>query len=198
MLAAQSTTNPAVARLHRWPSAVAQSLTGTLGFIAERAADEVGVSTGAGVTLLTTTGRRITSVGTDGVAERLNALHDLYPVNPGAAAWLNSPTVCTTADVRRWPGWLREATDMGACSVLSAPLSTPQRLLGTLMVYAGASDAYRRSDEDMLARYARDAGILIDETQAAQLAVLPRDTDQTLIATSRAAARRPSRRSPPR
>ncbi|OBF92498.1 hypothetical protein A5790_13490 [Mycobacterium sp. 852002-51152_SCH6134967] len=58
--------------------------------------------------------------------------------------------------------------EVGANSVLFAPLRTPQRLIGTLMVYSREIDAYRRSDADMLDRYACDAAILIDESQSAQ------------------------------
>lgn len=68
----------------------------------------------------------------------------------------------------RWPHWVDQAADIGANSALFAPLQTPQRLLGTLMVYSHEVDAYRRSDADMLDRYASDAAILIDETQSAQ------------------------------
>ncbi|MCV7279948.1 GAF domain-containing protein [Mycolicibacterium flavescens] len=162
MITSQMTSNPAVARLHHWPAPASMTLTGTLRFIAERAAEEVGVSSGAGVTLLTTGGRRITSVATDAVAEQLSALHDGYHGNPGSTAWLRGSAAL------RWSDWYRRATELGAPSVLVAPLRTPQRVLGVLMVYSCRPDAYRRSDEDMLDHYAGDAAILIDETQSAR------------------------------
>lgn len=170
LVTSQLTSSPAVARLHQWPTTVETSLTGTLRFIADRAAGEVGVSTGAGVTLLTTTGRRITSVATDPAADRLNALFDRYEESPGATAWLRQMVVRATGspEADRWPKWIGQAAEAGANSVLFAPLRTPQRLLGTLMVYSREVDAYRRSDADMLDRYACDAAILIDETQSAK------------------------------
>ena len=164
----QTFTSPAVARLHRWPAALAQTLTGTLQFIADRAAEEVGVSRGAGITLLTTAGRRITSAATDPVAERLNALPERYPQNPATAAWSTRCTVNAADGAGTWPDWIQQAAALGAGSMLVAPLCTAQRLLGTLMVYSDGPGAYRRSDELMLDSYARDAAILIDETQAAR------------------------------
>ena len=170
MATPQTFTSPAVARLHRWPAAMAQTLTGTLDFIAHRAAEEVGISAGAGITLLTTAGRRITSSATDSLAEQLNALHDRHPQNPCIAAWSTRSTVHATRgdDALRWPGWVDQAAGLGAHSVLIAPLCTAQRLLGTLLVYSREPGAYRRSDELMLDSYARDAAILIDETQSAR------------------------------
>ncbi|SEH89014.1 GAF domain-containing protein [Mycolicibacterium rutilum] len=164
------TSNPAVARLHQWPVPVSMTLTGTLRFVADRAAEEVGVSAGACVNLLTTRGRRITSVATDPVAERLSALHDRFDDNPGAAAWARGAAVAVTGSNHQqpWSAWRRQAIELGAPSVLFAALCTPQRVLGTLMVYSPRPDAYRRSDEEMLDGYARDAAILIDETQSAR------------------------------
>lgn len=169
LVTSQLTSSPAVARLHQWPTTVAKSLTGTLLFIADRAAKEVGVSAGAGVTLLTTSGRRITSVATDPAADRLNALFDRDHENPGTTACFMQTAVQATGspEAERWPEWIGQAAEVGANSVMFAPLRTPQRLLGTLMVYSREIDAYRRSDADMLDRYACDAAILIDETQSA-------------------------------
>ena len=170
MVRAQTFTSPAVARLHRWPAAMAQTLTGTLEFVADRAAEEVGISAGAGITLLTTGGRRITSSATDPLAEQLNALHDRHPEGPCSTAWLTRATVHATeaGNAQRWRDWVQHAAALGARSVLVAPLCTAQRLLGTLMVYSREAGAYRRSDELMLDDYARDAAILIDETQSAR------------------------------
>lgn len=170
MVTSQLTANPAVARLHRWPATVARTLTGTLRFIADRAAEEVGVSTGGGVTLLTTTGRRITSVATDPIADQLNGLFDRHHENPAATAWFGCTVVGAigSPEAAEWPAWVEQAAEIGARSVLFAPLRTSERLLGTLMVYSQDAEAYRRSDADMLDRYATDAAILIDETQSAQ------------------------------
>ncbi|OBB41521.1 GAF domain-containing protein [Mycobacterium sp. 852002-51961_SCH5331710] len=170
MVTSQLTANPAVARLHRWPATVARTLTGTLRFIADRAAEEVGVSMGGGVTLLTTTGRRITSVATDPIADQLNGLFDRHHENPAATAWFGCTVVGAigSPEAAEWPAWVEQAAEIGARSVLFAPLRTSERLLGTLMVYSQDAEAYRRSDADMLDRYATDAAILIDETQSAQ------------------------------
>jgi GAF domain-containing protein len=145
------------------------NLTGALHFIVERAAADIGTSRGAGLSLLTGGGRRITSAATDPMAERLNALHDRCFENPCVAAWAGRTTVRVDAqhDDPSWTAWLVAARDVGATSVLVAPLSTTKRLLGTLMVFSPEPDAYTDSDERMLAGYANDAAILIDEIQSA-------------------------------
>jgi GAF domain-containing protein len=138
---------------------VAHTLPGALKFITQRAAEDVGRSCGAGLNLLTGSGRRISSVATDPIAERLNALHDLHVDNPCATAWSDRRLVRLDAF---------EIGDQTVESMLVAALSTETRLLGTLLVYSRAPAAYSASDEKVLACLADDAAILINEVQLAQ------------------------------
>lgn len=148
------------------PSAAAHSipcfthtLPGALELITQRAAEDVGASCGAGLNLLTGSGRRITSVATDPVAEQLNALHDQRFENPCATAWSDRGLVRLEAV---------EIGDQTVGSMLVAALATETRLLGTLLVYSDVPAAYSASDETMLARSADDAAILINKVQLAQ------------------------------
>jgi GAF domain-containing protein len=124
---------------------------------------------GCGLSLLTTDGRRITSAGTDPVAERLNALHDAYPENPCTTAWLHRTTVMADRPIAasRWPACMELAIGLGVESLLAAAIATPNRLLGTVWVYSTRRGAFRRNDGEVLARWARAAGVIIDQTQTA-------------------------------
>jgi GAF domain-containing protein len=161
------TPGPALPRRHLEPAV--HGVTGALAFIVDRAAASVGGSCGAGLSLLTGCGRRITSVATDSPAERLNALHDQSFENPCATAWLERRTVASDvgADLTPWVGWVGRST---VGSLLVAPLCTTHRLLGTLLVYARDRAAYTTRDTEALARCATDAAILIDEMQTARSA----------------------------
>ncbi|ANI40418.1 hypothetical protein MYVA_3280 [Mycolicibacterium vaccae 95051] len=57
--------------------------------------------------MLTTDGRRITSVATDVTGEHLDALHDRYRDNPCAEAWRHAAVVrAASSTPTRWPLWM--------------------------------------------------------------------------------------------
>lgn len=117
-------------------------------------------STGCGVSLLTVDGRRITSVATDLVSERLNALHDLHPDNPSARAWLHGTAVW--ADSPQREQWSAEAVGLGVRSVLATTFGTDNRRLGVMTVYSTDTDAFRSVDLGTLATFAADAASQIE------------------------------------
>jgi hypothetical protein len=62
---------------------------------------------GCGMSMLTTDGRRITSVATDVTGEHLDALHDRYRDNPCAEAWRHAAVVrAASSTPTRWPLWM--------------------------------------------------------------------------------------------
>ncbi|MGE2833360.1 GAF domain-containing protein [Mycobacterium sp. SMC-4] len=119
-------------------------------------------STGCGVNLLTVDGRRITSAATDPVAERLNALYDSYRENPCTTAWLNDQVVAADLSRSQPSLWATCALELGVRSIMATALRTPDRLLGTVLVYSTDSDAYRDDDQDVLLMFARTAALRID------------------------------------
>lgn len=142
-------------------------LTSTLRVLAHRCVSLIPGTTGCGITLLTTDGRRITSVSTDRVAERLSALGDVNPQNPCASAWMDDTVRRAHSSATRlgWAPWMATARGLGVGSVLAAPLRTPRRRLGSVFVYASRADTYRHSHGPLLAAYAAAAALDIERSQ---------------------------------
>jgi GAF domain-containing protein len=138
-------------------------ITTTLRGIAARCAAAMPTA-GCGVTLLTTDGRRITSVATDVVGERILGLHDRCRDNPGTSAWVGGNII--RLDATTVPGchdsWAEHARQLGVRSVLAAALSTTDRPLGTVMLYSSRDDAFGEDDERTLDSMALDAATLVD------------------------------------
>jgi hypothetical protein len=140
-------------------------ITATLRDVAARCAASVPAATGCGVTLLTTDARRITSVATDLVGERVLELHDRCRNNPGTSAWLrgNVIRVAAASGPQPYEPWVELAGRLGVRSVLAAALSTIDRQLGTVMLYSTEDDAFREVDATALGSFARDAAALVDD-----------------------------------
>jgi GAF domain-containing protein len=139
-------------------------ITTTLRGVAGRCAAAMPAATGCGVNLLTTDGRRITSVATDLLGERVLELHDRCQDNPATSAWLRGNVVRIGAapGPRRYDCWVELSGQLGVRSVLAAALSTPDRLLGTVLLYSVSDDAFCADDERTLSSLARDAAALVD------------------------------------
>jgi hypothetical protein len=142
-------------------------LTSTLQALAHRCALLIPGTAGCGITLLTNDGRRITSVATDRVAERLNAMHDVNPQNPCASAWIHNTVRRAHSSVTRlgWAPWMATAQGLGVRSVLAAPLCAPQRRLGWVFVYSTRADAYRHGHQRALTTFAAAAAVEVDRCQ---------------------------------
>ncbi|BBY29099.1 GAF domain-containing protein [Mycolicibacterium sediminis] len=122
---------------------------------------------GCGVILLTRGGRRITSVGTDALAEGLNALYDHFVENPCRSAWNGRTTIRAElpGDGTPVPEWMAAAGRLGARSILTAAMSTDDRLLGVVTLHSGRPGAFTAADEEALHAYARRAAAFIDDVQ---------------------------------
>ena len=117
-----------------------------------RCIDVVPGASGCGLSLLTTDGRRITSVATDRVAERLKALLDLHDENPCATAWLRGATLWTDMPAADggWDNWQADVRALGVKSVLTVSLADNTRQLGVLILYSTAGSALRPADATAL------------------------------------------------
>jgi GAF domain-containing protein len=137
-------------------------VTTTLHDVARQGLSIVPQSTGCGINLLASDGRRITSAGTDPVAERLNALYDHYRENPCTTAWFNNQVVTADLGCSQPSLWATRARELGVRSIMTTAMRTPDRLLGTVLVYSTERDAYRDGDEEMLLMFARTAALRVD------------------------------------
>ncbi|WP_163720672.1 GAF and ANTAR domain-containing protein [Mycolicibacterium psychrotolerans] len=149
-----------------------------LGTVTSLAADTIGDSTGAGVSLLDPAGTRISSGATDPLVKRLDDLQYRYDEGPCLTAWQESTVVRSDPeeDERRWPSWTRAAQALGLRSFLSAALITGERTLGAIKVYSTATDAYSDRDADLLRRFAIQAAIFVSNVQTMQAAGQMSDT----------------------
>jgi GAF domain-containing protein len=152
----------------------ASPLTATLRDIVGQCVADVATAAGCGLLLLTTDGRRITSVATDPLAERLNVLHDSHRENPFRAAWSGLTAVGAeqSTESSRWPSWMACARELGAQSVLTSALNTRERSLGVVMVYSTLPMAFDAEDHGTLETVARRAALVIDEAQNGRTSVL--------------------------
>lgn len=124
-------------------------------------------STGCALNLLTTDGRRITSVTTTRTGGELNALCDQMPDNPCTRAWQTTDVVLadTLAGPQRWSGWLARAHGLGVRTVLAATLRTHERRIGSVAVYSPMPNAFALSEVKVFADFASDAAHHIDACQ---------------------------------
>ncbi|WP_185976233.1 GAF domain-containing protein [Mycolicibacterium sp. 018/SC-01/001] len=127
-------------------------------------------TTGCGIALMATDGRRITSAGSDHVAEHLTALHDQHPHNPCASGWAHRCVRRTQSSVTRaeWADWMTHARQQGVRSVITAPLSVADRRLGTILLYSTTGDTFRHEHDEALSAFADAIAIGIDRCQSGQ------------------------------
>lgn len=155
-----------------------ETVTTALATMTSVAADTIGHSTGAGLSLLDSDGRRITSAATDPLAELLDDLQYQLDEGPCLTAWREGRFIRSEpdADEQRWPSWTRAARAEGMRSFMSAALLVGERSLGALKVYSTAADAYSDKDADLLRRFARQAAIFVGNVLTVQAAEQMSDT----------------------
>ena len=149
-----------------------QTVATALETITSLAIDTIAGSTGSGVSLLSTAGRRVTSAATDRLVEQLDDLQYGLDEGPCLTAWRDRSVVRAGAlDLeRRWPTWSGRAAELGIHSVLSAPMVVGERVMGAMKVYSTLADAYGPRDEDVLRRLGVQAAIFVGNVQTAQVA----------------------------
>lgn len=124
---------------------------------------------GAGVTLVDEHGRRSRAV-TDEVARRADALQ--YDLDEGPCLTAQHTRqlvrIDDTAADSRWPRWNQAAAELGVRSMLSVPLLVAEESTGAIKVYSDHPGTYDRHDENLLGLFARQAAILLSNTQTLQ------------------------------
>ncbi|AYA23418.1 ANTAR domain-containing protein [Rhodococcus rhodochrous] len=140
-----------------------QTVTTVLELITSLARDTLPGSVGSGITLVDEAGTRSTSAATGQVVQRLDVLQ--YELGEGPCLTAARDTAVVRVDDleqdRRWPQWSPQAVQVGMSSSLSVPLRYADRTLGALKVYSTHSHAYTSGSEEILARFADQAAILV-------------------------------------
>jgi GAF domain-containing protein len=143
-----------------------------LSTVTSLAADTIAGSTGSGVSLLDSNGRRITSAATDPLVKQLDDLQYQLDEGPCLTAWRDLTVLRSDGpdDEIRWPSWTQRAHALGMRSFLSAPLVNRGSALGAIKVYSTAVEAFDERDEDVLRRFADQAAIFVGNVQTARAA----------------------------
>ena len=123
-------------------------------------------TTGAGVTLMDARGARSVAAS-DALVEQADALQYELDTGPCLTSWRDRVTVriddLTTET--RWPQWCAAASGLGVRAMLSVPLVTEGVSTGAIKVYSTAPDVYDERDEHLLTLFAKQAAILLVNTQ---------------------------------
>jgi transcriptional regulator with GAF, ATPase, and Fis domain len=130
---------------------------------------------GAGVSLIDTRGRRISTASTDAIILQADQLQYELGQGPCLTAWAQEATM-TMEDSRtehRWPAWTRTIADLPLRSAISTPLATPDGAIGALKVYSPAPNGFGPTSARLLELLARPAALILANAQA-------RDTAQRL------------------
>jgi GAF domain-containing protein len=69
---------------------------------------------------------------------------------------------------RRWPAWTEAVMALGVRSVLSTPMVAGGTAIGAVKVYSYQRHAYDQDSQELLALFARQAAILLENAQSYQ------------------------------
>ncbi|WNG92863.1 GAF and ANTAR domain-containing protein [Mycobacterium sp. ITM-2016-00318] len=142
-----------------------------LSTVTSLASDTIAGSTGSGVSLLDSSGQRITSAATDRLVEQLDDLQYHLDEGPCLTAWRDLTVIRSSGSGdQRWPSWRPRAQEMGLRSFISAPLIHGEDALGAIKVYSTAVEAFDDRDEDLLRRFAAQAAIFVANVQTVRAA----------------------------
>ena len=123
-------------------------------------------SSGAGVTLVDSKGRRTTAAASDELTERADALQYELDEGPCLAAWASRSVVRVDemSTEGRWRRWCEAVAPLGLHSALSAPMLAGDGSLGAIKVY-GRQGAFDEHAERVLTLFAAQAGVLVANLQ---------------------------------
>ncbi len=139
--------------VHMLARAVKESLSGTAG---------------AGVSLLDSRGRRLSSGFTDTVVKQADAAQYEIGHGPCLTAWAAEETVIVDdiATDGRWPEWAAAVSKLPVRSLVSVPLLAGKTSIGALKMYGAAPGTYDRDSGRILSLFAGPAATLLSHIQA--------------------------------
>ena len=145
----------------------AETIDTTIELVTTLAAETIPNTSGAGVTLVDARGKR-SLAASDPLVERADALQYQFDSGPCLTAWRDQVTVRIddTGEETRWPQWTAAVAELDLRAMLSVPLVTSGTAIGAIKVYSGQPTAYNPRAEHVLELFARQAAILLSNTQA--------------------------------
>jgi GAF domain-containing protein len=150
----------------------AETINTTIELVTTLVTQTIPATSGAGVTLVDGRGKR-TTAASDPLVEQADELQYQFDSGPCLTAWRDQVSV-RVDDVdseTRWPQWTAAVAGLGVRSVLSAPLltqdvgTTQGTGIGAIKVYSAQPNVYDQRAEQLLELFARQAAILLANTQ---------------------------------
>lgn len=130
------------------------------------AVETIADTMGAGVTLIDSRGKR-TTAASDPLVERADEVQYRMDAGPCLTAWRDQVAI-NIADVhgeKRWPEWSSAVGMLGVRAMLSVPMAAGGLSVGAIKVYSATPAAYDGRAERVLTLFARQAAILLANTQ---------------------------------
>ena len=149
-----------------------ETVAHALQLITDAAVAAIPGTMGAGVSLMKSSGQRLTAASSGMIVSRADALQFELGEGPCLTAWATGQPVLVNdapAD-HRWPQWSAAVTSMGIGSVASSPLLTGTSAVGAVKVYARESDHFGDYAVGLLALFAQQASLFVVHAQAREAA----------------------------
>ncbi|MEV4603939.1 GAF and ANTAR domain-containing protein [Amycolatopsis sp. NPDC049253] len=149
-----------------------ETVQSLLKLITAAAREVVSSALGAGVTAAGVQGAPVTWAATGEEVERADRLQYELGAGPCLTAWRES-SVIDVGDLHdddRWPEWAASAARLGLRSVLSAPMVTGCRSVGSVKVYSERPHAFDERDRTLLTMFASQAAVLVTNVRSADAA----------------------------
>jgi GAF domain-containing protein len=131
------------------------------------AADSIFTASGAGLSLIAEDGTKSSMSSTHPLVAAADDRQYEFGEGPCLTSWADN-VVVRIDDLNldtRWPRWNRAARELHLRSVLSTPVYTGSRIAGAMKLYSDRPRAFDRAAENLLLRFAEQAGILVDNLQ---------------------------------
>ena len=144
-----------------------ETIGSTIELVTQLAAETIPATAGAGLTLVDSRGKRSVAASNP-LVQKADLLQYELDDGPCLTAWRDQTTVLIddmTAETR-WPGWCAAAAELGQRSMLSVPLVAGGTAIGAIKVYSHQRHAYDARAERVLSLFARQAAILLANTQS--------------------------------
>jgi GAF domain-containing protein len=141
----------------------AQTVQDMLYMLSTITADAIPGAAGAGISLISEGGLRLSTAVTDPVVMAIDAPQYELDEGPCLTSWATGETVRiddVATDVR-WPRWSAVTSALGVHSLMSAPLVEGLQLYGAMKVYSRQRGAFDDADEEMLLRIAEHAAVML-------------------------------------
>ena len=133
--------------------------------------DSIAGTLGAGVSILDSQARQVSSGSTDAMVKRADALQYELGQGPCLTAWATQQSVLVhdVATNPRWPDWSAAVSDMPIRSLLSSPLIADGQGIGAMKIYAASPGAFEDATTALMELFASPAATLLSHIQTAEI-----------------------------